>query len=132
MLLIRLTPLDKNLDYGAKVMNKGEKIMNKLTTLGFITSCVVLSTVAFAGEFEVGQKGKEFTAKTLDIKVGDSVKFTNDDPFQHNVFSVSDAKQFDLGSYPQGQSRSVTFDKPGVVEVECSIHPNMQMVINVK
>lgn len=85
-----------------------------------------------ASEFVVGQKGKEFTVKSVDIKVGDTVKFTNDDPFQHNVFSVSDVKEFDLGSYPQGQSKSVTFDKPGVVEVECSIHPNMQMVINVK
>lgn len=106
--------------------------MNKLVTTLGVTAFALLSATAFAAEHEVGQKGKEFTAKTLDIKVGDSVKFTNDDPFQHNVFSVSDTKQFDLGSYPQGQSRSVTFDKPGVVEVECSIHPNMQMVVNVK
>jgi plastocyanin len=91
-----------------------------------------LSFSAQSAEHTVGQKGKEFTVKTLDVKVGDTVNFTNDDPFAHNVFSVSDVKQFDLGSYPQGQTKSVTFDQPGVVEVECSIHPNMQMVINVK
>jgi len=87
---------------------------------------------AWAAEFTVNQKGKEFSLKTLDVAVGDSVNFTNEDPFAHNVFSVSDAKSFDLGSYPQGQSKKVTFDKPGKVEVECSIHPNMQMVVNVK
>jgi plastocyanin len=48
------------------------------------------------------------------------------------VFSLSDPKTFDLGSYPQGQSKAVTFDKPGTVEIECSIHPEMQMVVEVE
>jgi plastocyanin len=39
---------------------------------------------------------------------------------------------FDLGSYPQGQSKSVTFDKAGKVEVECAIHPQMKMTVEVK
>ena len=60
-----------------------------------------------------------------------AVSFKNEDPFFHNVFSLSDAKTFDLGSYPKGQSKSVTFDKPGTVEVECSIHPEMKMLIEV-
>jgi len=63
--------------------------------------------------------------------VGDSINFRNEDPYFHNVFSLSDAKTFDLGSYPQGQSKKVTFDKPGTVEVECAIHPNMKLVVEV-
>jgi plastocyanin len=39
---------------------------------------------------------------------------------------------FDLGSYPAGQSRSVTFEKAGKVQVECAIHPMMRMVIEVR
>lgn len=101
-------------------------IITTLMLAGFV------STNVFAAEFTVNQKGKEFSVKTLAVAVGDSVNFTNEDPFAHNVFSVSETKEFDLGSYPQGQSRKVTFDKPGKVEVECSIHPNMQMVIDVK
>lgn len=83
-------------------------------------------------EHVVGQQNKRFTVKHLKIKVGDTAKFTNQDPFFHNVFSLSDIKTFDLGSYPKGQSRSVTFDKPGRVEVECAIHPTMHMVIDVE
>ena len=93
----------------------------------------ILSTaIAQANEFEVGQKDKKFTEKKLTIKAGDKVKFTNEDPFFHNVFSLSDSKTFDLGSYPKGQSKTVTFDKPGKIDVECAIHPTMHMVIEVK
>ena len=85
-----------------------------------------------AASFEVNQKNKEFSVVKLDVKVGDSVNFTNTDPYFHNVFSLSDAKTFDLGSYPAGQLRKVTFNSPGTVEVECAIHPNMKMTIQVK
>ncbi len=85
-----------------------------------------------AQEYVVGQKNKEFTEKNLTIKTGDSVKFENQDPFFHNVFSLSELKTFDLGSFKKGKSKTVTFDKAGKVEVECAIHPNMRMTIEVK
>lgn len=84
-----------------------------------------------ASEYEVGQENKAFSAETLSINTGDTVHFTNQDPFFHNVFSLSNTQSFDLGSYPKGQYKSVTFDKPGTVEIECAIHPNMQMTIEV-
>lgn len=85
-----------------------------------------------AAEFEVAQKDKKFSKSAISVKVGDAVNFKNEDSFSHNVFSLSDAKTFDLGSYPQGQSRKVTFDQPGTVEVECAIHPDMKMNVEVK
>lgn len=100
--------------------------------IGSLTLLCVLATGAYASEQIVDQKDKQFSKKTLKIKVGDSIEFRNSDPFAHNIFSLSDAKAFDLGSYPQGQSKKVTFDKPGKVEVECSIHPSMQMVVEVE
>jgi plastocyanin len=84
-----------------------------------------------AAEHVVVQKGKAFSAKKLSVKLGDSVKFLNEDPFSHNVFSLSDAKSFDLGSYGQGGAKSIAFDKPGTVEVECAVHPDMKLVIEV-
>ena len=86
---------------------------------------------ANAADVVVSQKNKEFSSKSLKIKAGDSVDFRNDDPFSHNIFSLSDAKSFDLGSYPQGQSRKVSFDKAGTVEVECAFHPNMRLKVEV-
>ena len=85
-----------------------------------------------AAEHEVAQENKQFTRDEVRIKVGDTVNFPNHDPFFHNVFSLSDAKLFDLGSYPQGESKAVTFEEPGTVDVECAIHPNMRTKIIVE
>ena len=93
---------------------------------------VTVAAGAAAKEFEVAQKDKKFSQATLAVKVGDSIVFKNEDPFAHNVFSLSDPKTFDLGSYPKGQSKTVVFDKPGTVEVECAIHPDMKIVVEVK
>lgn len=80
----------------------------------------------------IDQKDKRFSTQEVKIRVGDTVKFVNSDGFFHNVFSLSDTKTFDLGSYPKGQSRTVKFDKPGEVEVECAIHPEMKMRVKVE
>ena len=95
--------------------------------------CLLLAVAmnATAAEFEVDQKDKQFSMSHLKIKVGDTVNFVNLDPFFHNVFSLSDAKTFDLGSYPQGQGRKITFNEPGVVEVECAIHSQMKLIVEV-
>ena len=89
-----------------------------------------------AKEIDVTQKGKTFMVDkapvhALRVNVGDSISFRNDDPFFHNVYSASKPKEFDLGSYPQGQARKVVFDKEGVVDVECAIHPDMKLRVEV-
>ena len=91
-----------------------------------------IASLAVAETHVVDQKDKAFSIEKIDIKVGDKVNFVNQDPFFHNVFSLSDAKFFDLGSYPQGEGREVEFDQPGVIEVECAIHPSMKLIIDVK
>ena len=93
---------------------------------------IFLSATVNAETYDVGQQNKKFTVKKLSIKAGDSVKFINQDAFFHNVFSLSDIKFFDLGSFPKGEFKTVVFEEPGVVEVECAIHPNMMMEIEVK
>lgn len=99
---------------------------------------VLLSAVSIADTVTVSQKNKLFvvqgnaSATEITISKGDVVRFVNDDDFFHNVFSLSDAKLFDLGSFPKGEHRDVTFDESGVVEVECAIHPEMKLNINVE
>jgi plastocyanin len=92
----------------------------------------VTGVLAQAKEHLIGQKNKAFSTGTLKVKVGDTVSFKNDDPFFHNIFSLSDGQNFDLGSFPQGQTRKHTFSKEGRIEVECAIHPEMKMVIHVE
>lgn len=108
-----------------------------MKTISFARTLCVAAAAAccsgtFAAEHVVTQKSKAFSAKKLSLKVGDSIKFVNEDPFSHNVFSLSDAKSFDLGSYGQGGSKSVVFDKPGTVEIECAVHPDMKLLVEVQ
>lgn len=101
--------------------------MNKL----FISLAILFPAAAFSAEHVVVQKDKAFSARTLSIKVGDKLVFRNDDSFSHNVFSLSDPMPFDLGTYGQGQSKSVSYTKPGKYEIECAIHPDMRLVVTV-
>jgi plastocyanin len=105
--------------------------MRSIPLLALTTFLLPFCGSAQAQEQTVGQKNKAFTVQKLKVKVGDSVGFRNDDPYFHNIFSLSPAQSFDLGSYPQGQTRKVTFNKEGKIDVECAIHPQMKMVIEV-
>ena len=71
------------------------------------------------------QEGKQFVPRTLVVQKGTKVEFPNMDAVFHNVFSVTPESSFDLGSYRQGESKSVTLAKPGVVTVYCNMHPQM-------
>ncbi len=75
------------------------------------------------------QRQRRFHPEVLAIPAGSAVSFPNSDPIFHNVFSLSKPKEFDLGNYPNGQSRTITFEKPGVVLVHCHLHPNMSAAI---
>lgn len=75
------------------------------------------------------QVNRRFEPDMVVIPTGGTVTFPNMDPIFHNVFSLSKPKSFDLGNYPKGDSRSVTFPKPGIVYVNCHLHPNMAGVI---
>jgi len=82
---------------------------------------------------KISQKGAKFSPSLVAVCVGQSVEFLNDEdrPIEHNVFSNSPAKQFDLGLFKPGESRNVVFDKPGPVFLYCSIHRYMDGVIYV-
>jgi plastocyanin len=75
------------------------------------------------------QRNETFVPHVLAITVGTTVDFPNSDPVFHNVFSLSKARSFDLGRYPAGHSKSVRFDRPGVVQVFCEIHSHMSAYI---
>jgi plastocyanin len=75
------------------------------------------------------QRGQAFVPYVLPITVGTTVDFPNHDRTYHNVFSFSKPGRFDLGRYGQGASKSVRFDRPGVVRVFCDIHSHMRAFI---
>ncbi len=75
------------------------------------------------------QNDKTFTPHIHAVELGTRIAFPNSDPIFHNAFSNYDGRVFDLGLYPPGTSRSVTFDRPGVVRVFCNIHSSMSAII---
>ncbi|MCL4847711.1 MAG: carboxypeptidase regulatory-like domain-containing protein [Acidobacteria bacterium] len=77
----------------------------------------------------IDQRDETFVPHVLAITVGTTVDFPNNDVTYHNVFSLSRAKPFDLGRYAAGRSKSVTFDRPGIVRVFCDIHSHMSAFI---
>jgi plastocyanin len=77
----------------------------------------------------IAQRDEAFSPHVLPVVRGSTVEFLNDDPFFHNVFSLSKARTFDLGRYPRGQSKAVRFDRPGAVRVFCHIHADMSAVV---
>lgn len=75
------------------------------------------------------QRNETFVPHVLAVTVGAVVDFPNSDKTFHNVFSLSRAKRFDLGRYAAGRSKSVRFDRPGLVRVFCDIHSHMNAFV---
>lgn len=102
-----------------------------------VLASLAISSSVFGENLVIGQEndgfvvdGKPVTHVT--INKGDEIAFVNNDPYFHNILSMSSARFFDLGSFPKGESRTVKFKKKGTVEVLCSIHPKMKMTIEVQ
>jgi plastocyanin len=82
-----------------------------------------------AARLTMTQRDTTFVPPVVAVQAGGTVDFPNGDPFFHNVFSYSSAQRFDLGRYPQGESKSVTFAEAGLVEVFCEVHEFMRGAI---
>lgn len=81
----------------------------------------------------ISQRGARFSPALSVVCIGQTVEFANDEdrPVDHNVFSQSKPKSFDLGVFRPGTSRAVLFDQPGPVRLHCSIHRDMEGMIYV-
>src|SRR6185369_3436875 len=88
----------------------------------------LVTVTSLPGHARMIQSDKRFTPHVLVVPVGSRVDFPNMDPIFHNAFSNFDGQLFDVGLYPPGSSRSVKFDRVGVVRVFCNIHPMMSAV----
>ena len=68
---------------------------------------------------------KQFSPQVVVVPVGSSVRFPNQDPILHNVFSVSGRNTFDLGLVGKGPGKTATFKEAGIVRVFCNVHHAM-------
>lgn len=77
------------------------------------------------------QRGYQFAQSLLVVPLRTTVEFPNDDPDFHNVFSLSRTKRFDAGRYKKSErpAPTATFDKTGLVRLQCEIHDHMKALV---
>ena len=81
---------------------------------------------------EVAQKGRAFSTAALDIAAGDTVRFTNEDGFLHQIFVHSSALTVDSDEQRPGEDVDIRFSIPGDYRVLCAIHPKMALAVHVR
>jgi plastocyanin len=118
-------------EYASKTFKFAEKINYEEIRpfVVYIEGKVPGATVSTPLEM-VHQKDAMFVPHVLPVMVGTTVEWPNDDAIFHNVYSKSDVAPFDLGLYKKGDPpHRYTFDKPGEVDVFCSIHARMSCIV---
>jgi plastocyanin len=71
-----------------------------------------------------------FSPATITIKKGQSITWTNEDSAGHSA--TADDNSWDTGFLPQGQSKTLAFNKVGTFTYHCSVHPNMKATVTVQ
>jgi len=112
-----------------KISVKG--LRSPANVLVYVVKAPGLSTDLSNVNFIMDQKNLTFLPHILPVLVGSTVNFPNDDKVAHNVFSLSRTKKFNLGSYKPGTTKTILFDKPGIVELRCDVHAEMGAYIMV-
>jgi plastocyanin len=108
--------------------DSGGGVTGSVTMHGAKAAWVYVDDIAAStpGTATMTQKARAFVPGALVVPVGTKLSFPNGDPIFHNVFSTSSVAAFDLGSYPQGESRTVTVTRPGPIDVFCNLHSGMR------
>lgn len=94
--------------------------------LGFAAVDVALASKTHS----VMEKGKAFSTDELEVSVGDTVSFVNNDDIKHNILITK--MKYDSGLQDSGAKSDVQFSKAGKFKVRCAIHPKMKMTVVVK
>ncbi|PXA98724.1 methylamine utilization protein [Nostoc sp. 3335mG] len=99
--------------------------------------CAVLALAgcisAIAAEtVTVVQHDRKFQTAEVNIAAGDTIRFTNEDPFIHQLFTQSDTFNFNTEEQATGVPLEVAFPVAGSFEVLCKIHPRMRLTVNVE
>lgn len=91
----------------------------------YLEGAATPATAALPDTVEIAITDKTYAPHVVVVPIGSTVRFPNHDPFNHNVFSVSEPNSFDLGLYGRGETKGQTFSHPGLVRVYCNVHPRM-------
>lgn len=80
----------------------------------------------------MSQKGRNFALRDIVIARGDSIRFTNEDEFLHQIYVDSKDMNFDSAEQRPGQTIEANFPQAGTFAVRCHIHPKMLLSVQVE
>ena len=87
---------------------------------------------AAGGTVTVSMKNTQYVPMDVKVKVGDTIKWTNDDPFPHTVTKTSGpGPNFDSGTVDADGTYEQKFTKAGKIEYVCTIHPRQVGTVSV-
>jgi plastocyanin len=104
---------------------------NRAIRIG-LGALVAAAGIALAADYNVVQRNQEFSVRAIEVRVGDRITFVNGDNVTHNVYSETKGMEFEIELQPPGRSDTVTFARPGTVDVRCAIHSAMKLRVDVK
>jgi plastocyanin len=99
----------------------------------FLAAGILLGAAgsAFAADHIVAQSGRRFHPDTVTIARGDTITFTNNDEFIHQIYVAAENFGFDTKEKAPGEADTESFTTAGTFEVHCHIHPKMKLVVRV-
>jgi plastocyanin len=104
----------------------------RLLNAACLAAALSVAPALQGSDYQIDQQNRKFSRSEITIKPGDRLIFKNSDTFSHNVFSITDGMEFDIRSQAPGIATPVKFDREGVIEVRCAIHPKMKLIVTVK
>jgi len=119
--LVLLAALSRHVNASAAVISG--------TTSSTVLWLSVPSVAPAAGSYTMVNHDKTFLPPLLVVPVGSTVRFPNEDPFYHSIYSDSPLDPFDIGYYDTGPGKVVRFAKAAIVNVHCHIHVYMHATI---
>jgi plastocyanin len=99
---------------------------------GLLVMCAFAGFAAAAQIHHISQSGRNFSQDEIAINAGDTIRFTNDDEFLHQIFISAPGMTFDSAEQAPGQVIEVQFPAAGTYTVLCHIHPKMHLTVHVR
>lgn len=105
-------------------------MINKIQAFLAFTLLLAATSLAHAETVTVDIRNFAFQPANVTINLGDSVKWVNQDAFPHT--STDKQNGWDSGSLSKGADFSQRFDKAGVFNYFCAVHPGMTGKVTVR
>ena len=105
----------------------------KLTSFLAAIACIASASTLIAGhDLTIVQKNRSFSEEAVMIQRGDTLRFTNEDGFPHQIYVQSPRFSFDSDPQKPGSTVEFSIPEPGLYRVLCGIHPKMRLDVEVR